>query len=89
MNSLTPFIQHNMDNLPNETHGLADANSHKRSWAKQCIPSRQKNAKSYLKGETPGVMASYAPEMSHDSSCQEDDETVQRLLEWREQAPYG
>lgn len=89
MNSLTPFIRHNMDNLPNETHGRADANANQNTWASHCIPSRQKNALSYLKGETPGVMASYAPETRDSDSCQEDSETVLRLLEWREQAPYG
>lgn len=88
MNTLTPFIHHNMDNLPNETHGRAD-NASSESWSHQCFPSRQKNARFFLKGETPGVMADYVPEMCQSTSCQEDDETVLKLVEWREEAPYG
>ncbi len=88
MNTLTPFIRHEMDTLPNETHGRANHGQPER-WAETCLPSRQKNARSFLKGQTPGVMASYAPEMRHTDCCQEDDETVLRLVEWREEAPYG
>lgn len=88
MNTLTPFIRHEMDTLPNETHGRANP-SQPELWVKTCLPSRQKNARSFLKGQTPGVMASYAPEMYHTDCCQEDDETVLRLVEWREEAPYG
>ncbi len=89
MNTLTPFIHHNMDNLPNETHGRADGGESSEAWAHNCLPSRQKNARSFLKGETPGIQQSSAPEISPNQSCQEEDETVQRLLEWREEAPYG
>jgi hypothetical protein len=102
MNSLTPFIHHDLDNLPDNTHGLADGDMESR-----CVPCRQKNAREYLAGNTPGVMAFYAPETgdmeaqqalqpitptadvhSHDLAA-EDDETVLRLVEWREEAPYG
>lgn len=89
MNTLTPFIHHDMDNLPNETHGRADGDKSCEQWAHICFPSHQKNARSFLKGETPGIQQSSAPEIAVNHSCQEDDETVQRLLEWREEAPYG
>ena len=106
METLTPFLEHEMSNLPNETHGRARGDA-AASYAGRCLPSRQKNAASYLAGETPGVMVFYAPESELPAAEQamqrrartahrrakdtavQDDETVQRLLEWREQAPYG
>ncbi len=102
MSSLTPFIHHNMENLPNETHGLAEGDGKSR-----CVPCRQKNAEGFLAGNTPGVMHFYAPEMADKKAehrlqplaptaypgsadlAAEDDETVQRLVEWREESPYG
>lgn len=60
-------------------------------------PGRQKNAASFLAGTTPGTMAIYMPEnnrMEHDAPpqaalpAQEDDETVERLVQWREEAAY-
>lgn len=78
---------------------------HKASY--NCMPCRQKNARDFLAGNTPGVMAFYAPEeqcrAAHhptpqpaniiantrpDNATVEDDETVQRLVEWREEASY-
>lgn len=72
-----------------------------------CIPCRQKNARDFLAGNTPGVMAFYAPEEQYraalhpnpqpanivantrpDNATVEDAETVQRLVEWREEASY-
>lgn len=87
--TLTPFLEHNMENLPNETHGRADCPPNRpQTWQQSCAPFRQKNAASFLRGETPGVMATYAPE-TYTCNCQETDETVMELVEWREQAPYG
>ena len=72
----------------------------------RCVPCRQKNAVNFLAGNTPGVMASYAPEMNSRQAeralqptsptvtpairdlAAESDETVERLVEWREQATY-
>lgn len=98
METLTPFIEHDLMNLPNETHGRADGGGAAAS-AERCLPCRQKNAASYLAGSTPGVMAFLAPEEQaqatksrakrRSAQFSEDPETVQRLLEWREQAPYG
>lgn len=64
------------------------------------VPCRQKNADCFLDGQTPGVMAHYMPENNRVEGLgsvpprlarptQEDDETVARLVEWREEAPYG
>lgn len=53
-------------------------------------PARQKNAREYLAGRSPGVMQSYAPNAA-DSPVEgwvEDDETVHRLAHWREEAIY-
>ena len=57
----------------------------------------QKNAAEFLAGNTPGVMAEYAPGLfstrqhthSPHPAPDEDDAAVQALVEWREQAPYG
>ena len=54
------------------------------------VPARQKNAREYLAGRSPGVMQSYAPNAA-DSPVEgwvEDDETVHRLAHWREEAIY-
>ncbi len=53
-------------------------------------PSRQKQAKAYLKGQVPGVMQHYAPDArpDPDQGWVESDETVHRLARWREEAPY-
>ena len=40
------------------------------------VPCRQKQAKEYLQGRSPGVMRSYAPDAVH------------RLAHWREDAIY-
>lgn len=55
------------------------------------VPSRQQAARAYLKGEVPGVQQSYAPDArpSKQDGWVEDDETVERLARWREEAPYG
>ena len=55
-------------------------------------PCRQKNAASFLKGETPGVMASYGPgerEPGGPIPTLESEDTVRHLRDWREEAPYG
>lgn len=148
MNSLTPFIRHEMDNLPGPK-ARPGANSSRNSpplgrapvsaapaepnqpgsapapapqppagpgqtphpgpdsIPRGAVPytdgtpaaSRQKNAASFLAGTTPGVMAAYMPENNRVNAkaaaprrarpAQQDDETVQRLVEWREEAPYG
>lgn len=148
MNTLSPFIHHDMDNLPGETAAPADSSSFnspplgkmpRAADAGTTIlppsqpdnpgvqlpppsvsqtphpgpesapqggipythgtpaPGRQKNAASFLAGTTPGTMAIYMPEnnrMEHDAPpqaalpAQEDDETVERLVEWREEAAY-
>ena len=96
METLTPFVEHALANLPNETHGLAqaDAAAVSAGWESKCLPCRQKNAADFLAGGMPGVIAFYAPDAdaAPDGEPQgeaESSETVQRLLEWREQAPYG
>ena len=148
MNSLTPFIRHEMDNLPGPKARPGAASSRNSpplgrapvsaartepnqpggapapvpqppagpgqtphpgpdSIPRGAVPytdgtpaaSRQKNAESFLAGTTPGVMAAYMPENNRVESkdtdprrarpAQQDDETVQRLVEWREEAPYG
>lgn len=149
MNSLTPFIRHEMDNLPGPKArpgaassrnspplGRTPASAIDRAEPSQpggapapapqppagpgqtphpgpgsiprgAVPytdgtpaaSRQKNAESFLAGTTPGVMAAYMPENNRVDAktadprrarpAQQDDETVQRLVEWREEAPYG
>ena len=55
------------------------------------MPSRQRSARAFLKGQTPGVQQSYAPgaETSSVEGWVEDDETVERLARWRREAPYG
>ncbi len=53
-------------------------------------PARQKNAREYLAGRSPGVMQSYAPNAAASpvEGWVEDDETVHRLAHWREEAIY-
>lgn len=58
---------------------------------------RQKNARSFLQGDTPGVMAQYAQGLFGSQQrlgCSQpaplhDTEAVQALVDWREDAPYG
>ena len=56
----------------------------------------QKNAKEFLAGNTPGVMAQYAPglfstEQKRNSSqpAPDDPEAVKELVRLREEEPYG
>lgn len=55
------------------------------------LPGRQKFAKAFLAGKAPGLQQRYAPDakVSDVEGWVEDDETVERLVEWREEAPYG
>lgn len=55
------------------------------------VPSRQQSARAFLQGKVPGVQQSYAPNArpSETEGWVEDDETVERLARWREEAPYG
>ena len=58
---------------------------------------RQKNAREFLAGNVPGVMAQYAPGLfstrqhTHSAHPAPDEDTgaVQDLVDWREDAPYG
>lgn len=54
------------------------------------VPCRQKQAKEYLQGRSPGVMRSYAPDAHADDKdgFVESDDTVHRLAHWREDAIY-
>lgn len=60
-------------------------------YLRRTVPSRQQAARAYLKGQVPGVQQSYAPNAhpSEKDGWVEDDETVERLARWREEAPYG
>ena len=53
-------------------------------------PSRQKNARAFLEDKSPGIMQSYAPgaKASSVEGWVEDDETVNRLVDWRQEATY-
>lgn len=53
-------------------------------------PSRQRQAKAFLDGKSPGIMQSYAPgaKVSDVEGWVEDDETVHRLAHWRSEAIY-
>lgn len=53
-------------------------------------PSRQKQAKAFLDGKSPGIMQAYAPgaKVSDVEGWVEDDETVHRLAHWRAEAIY-
>ena len=54
------------------------------------VPSRQKQAKEYLQGRSPGTMQRYAPDAHADpeQGWVEDKDTVRRLAKWREEAIY-
>lgn len=60
-------------------------------YLRRTVPSHQQSARAFLKGEVPGVQQSYAPNArpSETEGWVEDDETVERLARWREEAPYG
>lgn len=53
-------------------------------------PSRQKQAREFLAGSSPGTMQRYAPEARPDAEqgWVEDEDTVRRLAKWREEAIY-
>ena len=52
-------------------------------------PSRQKSAKAFLEGRSPAVMQSYAPNaQAGEDGWVEDDDTIHRLMRWREEAIY-
>ena len=54
------------------------------------VPSRQKQAKEYLQGRSPGTMQRYAPDAHADrrEGWVESEETVRDLVDWREKAIY-
>lgn len=54
------------------------------------VPSRQKQAREFLAGRSPGTMQRYAPEARPDAEqgWVEDEDTVRRLAKWREEAIY-
>lgn len=54
------------------------------------VPCRQKQAREFLQGRTPGVMQSYAPNAHTDDTegWVETDDTVHKLAHWREEAIY-
>ena len=54
------------------------------------VPSRQKQAKEYLQGRSPGTMQRYAPDAHADTEqgWVESEETVKELVKWREEAIY-
>lgn len=66
------------------------ASKDKEDLLQRTAPSRQKQAKEYLKGQVPGVMQHYAPDAvaDPDKGWVESDETVHRLAHWREEATY-
>ena len=53
-------------------------------------PSRQKQAREFLAGRSPGTMQRYAPEARPDAEqgWVEDEDTVRRPAKWREEAIY-
>lgn len=56
---------------------------------RRTLPSRQKAAQAFLEGRSPGVMQRYAPGAKAGADgWVEDDETVRRLVRWREEAIY-
>ena len=56
---------------------------------RRTAPSRQKSARAFLEGRSPGVMQSYAPgARAGADGWVEDDETVHRLMHWRQEAIY-
>ncbi len=54
------------------------------------VPCRQKQAREYLQGRSPGTMQRYAPDAHADKQegWVESEETVRELVEWREEAIY-
>lgn len=123
MNSLTPFVRHELEHRPGAAGKATAAGSlvspplgtppqpgrtpHPQPSAapQGRIPMtdgtpaacRQKNARSFLQGNTPGVMAQYAGGLfghQQQTGCSQpappdDPEGVQALVDWREDAPYG
>lgn len=109
---LDDFLSDDIKNIPSNTNKtLAGQASKSYAGVKHCLPSHQRNAMDYLAGNTPGVMAFYAPEeqcyaelsmMQHpspqpanlqantraDNATVEDAETVNRLVDWRQEAIY-
>lgn len=58
-------------------------------YLRRTLPCRQKAAKAFLDGSSPGVMQSYAPgARPGEDGWVEDDDTVRRLMKWREEAIY-
>lgn len=58
-------------------------------YLRRTMPCRQKAAKAFLEGSSPGVMQSYAPgARPGEDGWVEDDDTVRRLMKWREEAIY-
>ena len=56
-------------------------------YLRRTVPCRQKAAKAFLEGRSPGVMQSYAPDAKTGrDGWVEDDETVRRLVKWRQEA---
>lgn len=61
------------------------------------LPCHQKNAREFLQGRSPGVMAQYALGLfsteQHTHSAhpapEDDEQAVKSLVSWREEAPYG
>ena len=74
----------------NTANSIIDLRKQPASTPKPPVPARQKNAREYLAGRSPGVMQSYAPNAAASpvEGWVEDDETVHRLAHWREEAIY-
>ena len=62
----------------------------KETLLRRTAPSRQKQAKEYLQGRSPGTMQRYAPDAHADrrEGWVESEETVRDLVDWREEAIY-
>ena len=56
----------------------------------RAVPARQKQAREYLQGRSPGTMQRYAPDAHADKKegWVESEETVKELVKWREEAIY-
>lgn len=63
------------------------------STSNHCMPRNQKYAQAFLAGEVPSIMDQIAPDSKTGAQgyegWQESEETVERLRQWREEAPYG
>ena len=58
-------------------------------YLRRTLPCRQKAAKAFLDGSSPGVMQSYAPgARPGEDGWVEADDTVRRLMKWRQEAIY-